>query len=302
MKSTQLIEYLDAVISAEKAKFIQASSISELDSRLNSLGKPGIIAKVPEQEFKLDIRHTYIRIAVGAVALILGAVGVLSSKNIANDLSQRTTMRISLLVLLIAVCCFIYAFQNYKEVKDEKKREEYLFQKRSEEHNEAVAADNARVEQELKLLPLLKAQRELLAAQSKKTASILERLYALDIISADYRNLAAVCTLRDYLSAGKCTQLDGTEGAYELFTNDVNKKGFADSLSDAVERLDAIELKQPLLHSAIADGNAVITRIQKKSDELSNSDGKAENSKLIAQLSAWSAEEANAEKLINNLR
>lgn len=52
----------------------------------------------------------------------------------------------------------------------------------------------------------------------KENAKILlDKLYAKNIIFSKYRNYTAIARLHEYLSSGRCTQLEGPNGAYNIY-------------------------------------------------------------------------------------
>ena len=95
-----------------------------------------------------------------------------------------------------------------------------------------------------------------------KTKNILDKYYQKNIIFPKYRNLLAVSSIYEYLSAGRCTCLEGHEGAYNIFENEVLQNIIISKLDEVILRLERIENNQYMLYSAIQDSN-------KKTEKLS---------------------------------
>lgn len=57
-----------------------------------------------------------------------------------------------------------------------------------------------------------------------------DQLYALNILHPNFQNMIAVNQIRDYLEMGICDQLEGTDGAYALYMQDVRANRVCESI------------------------------------------------------------------------
>lgn len=88
-----------------------------------------------------------------------------------------------------------------------------------------------------------------------QTQAVLEKYYNCNIIFPKYRNIVAISSFYEYLCSGRCSELEGHEGAYNIFENEIRQNIIISKLDDIIERLDSIRDNQFMLYSAIQEGN-----------------------------------------------
>lgn len=94
-----------------------------------------------------------------------------------------------------------------------------------------------------------------------QTNSILKSYYNMGILHRDYWGLVPVGTIYSYLDKGLCTKLEGHEGAYLLYENELRWNKVFSKLDDIIDRLDNIQSNQQMLARAIAKSNDKIDRL-----------------------------------------
>ncbi|MEE0026648.1 MAG: hypothetical protein U0J70_03585, partial [Atopobiaceae bacterium] len=95
----------------------------------------------------------------------------------------------------------------------------------------------------------------------KRVRSSLDECYAaLPDIPAHLRNLSAVCTLADYVDAGKAPSIGGDDGAVALYANDLQMSRVSASPEQAMD-------VQPSLHAAFRSTNALVRLVRQQRDE-----------------------------------
>lgn len=109
-----------------------------------------------------------------------------------------------------------------------------------------------------------------------------------NIIFPKYRNLAAISSFYEYLESGRCTTLEGHEGAYNLFETEIRLNIIITKLDEIIDRLDQISSNQIMLYNAIKQSNDNSQRVYKKIlNSLQQTERHAEviayNSKITAQ-------------------
>ena len=67
--------------------------------------------------------------------------------------------------------------------------------------------------------------------------------------------------LYEYISSGRCSQLEGHKGAYNLYEQEIRMNLILSKLDDVLAHLDRIEGNQYELARAIRDGNAKANQI-----------------------------------------
>lgn len=130
------------------------------------------------------------------------------------------------------------------------------------------------------------------------TRDLLNRYYNKEIIFPKYRNIIAISSFYEYFVSGRCNTLEGHEGAYNLYENELRQNIIIGKLDEVIVHLERIEDNQYMLYSAIKDGNAQINTLMqemKKTVNLlenidSNSAITAYNSKVVmanTEFLAW---------------
>ena len=119
------------------------------------------------------------------------------------------------------------------------------------------------------------------------------------MIFGKYRNVVALSTFYEYLMAGRCTQLEGADGAYNIYENELRTNMI-------IEKLDEIKDNQHMTYSALKAINnsldylestmsTALNSIQKDVAHIAqNSDVIAHNTAITAYYSKVNAELTNA--------
>lgn len=86
----------------------------------------------------------------------------------------------------------------------------------------------------------------------------LEELYNNNVVFPKYRNFIAVNQISEYIDSGRCTELEGTNGAYNLFENELRQNIIIDKLDTVINQLDQIRQNQYYIYQALrATQNAI---------------------------------------------
>ncbi|MBR4491851.1 MAG: hypothetical protein IKO98_04255 [Bacteroidales bacterium] len=87
-----------------------------------------------------------------------------------------------------------------------------------------------------------------LSQNLNKTQSLLNALYAKDFIYPKYHNLPALSSIYEYLITGRCDELTGPQGAYNLYEDEVRKDTVISQLNVVIENLEQIKNNQYMLY------------------------------------------------------
>lgn len=114
-----------------------------------------------------------------------------------------------------------------------------------------------------------KALQQLRDDEIQKTEELLEKaihcrhqLYDCGIIFMKYHNLVAISTFYEYLMSGRCTALEGTNGAYNIYEAEVRANTVIAQLSAVLESLEKIKENQFMIYQAIQSVNASLYRLE----------------------------------------
>lgn len=86
----------------------------------------------------------------------------------------------------------------------------------------------------------------------------LTELYSKNLIYAKYRNLVAIATIYEYFDSGRCTQLEGPNGAYNMYEGELRSSIIIASLAQIISDLDQIKHGQYALYEQINRSNQEI--------------------------------------------
>lgn len=182
--------------------------------------------------------------------------------------------------------------KNEKDYKDRLEKYEIKCVKVEEEYNEQIKAYHI-AESALKQLdkPL------------SETQQILEKLYSADIIFPKYRNMVAMCTIYEYFAAGRCTELNGADGAYNLYESELRQNLIINRLDTIIEQLDEIKANQYTLYTELKKTNEILEGISSDMKELTSTVHRIEDATHItaycAQVTAQNTEALKYITLIN---
>ncbi len=129
---------------------------------------------------------------------------------------------------------------------------------------------------------------------------ILQQLYDFDIIFPKYRNMVAMCTIFEYFESGRCTELGGPNGAYNLYESELRQNLIISKLDTIIDKLEEIKENQYLLYSEIRNTNNLLEGIGNDvSKILKNTNQIVKNTHITAVCSQAIAKNTEALKYIS---
>lgn len=143
-----------------------------------------------------------------------------------------------------------------------------------------VALENAEVDAEKTLKGLdsrpipAKAAKEILDKEIaevedllKKTFAARNELYAYDIIFGKYRDAVALSSFYEYLMSGRCTSLEGADGAYNIYENEIRLNRVISQLDTVIASLEDIKQNQYMMYQEMRSINASLQRLNSTMDK-----------------------------------
>lgn len=115
-----------------------------------------------------------------------------------------------------------------------------------------------------------------------ETEELLEELYSLDIIFPKYRNLPAICMFYEYFASGRCTELSGPNGAYNLYETELRQNVIIDKLDAILGSLEDIRQNQYILYTEVSKVAAVLPSISMDIKNMLNASMSIASSSAIA--------------------
>lgn len=159
--------------------------------------------------------------------------------------------------------------QEYAEKKQLAEQEcEAEYQSKMAEYHRQCEADALRVSQENMVKTMLEQQINDLTQRYNASKERLAEIYAYNIIFPKYRNLIMVCSLYEYICAGRCAQLEGSDGGYNILETEIRLDRIITNMDSIIEKLDDIKQGQFALHRAIRESNRRLEEIASSNDQM----------------------------------
>ena len=280
--NSEIKEYLEHAKTLEVNRYTLNTTIDRLQSKINCLGIKNTFAK-PESQ-KGDFSKAFFTTLILCV-LFSFLIAVIRMGIHDDDYYFIETMCIGGIWISIPLALICGAVSYFR--KNSKREKEY-FRK--------IKDDNARVEVEKKQILSLKEHQNELRTEVDKVEKLMEKLYSANIIYPKYRELVPIVTMWEYIDSGRCTELLGANGAYNLYESESRQDIIISNLTQALSMLAQIRDTQYALYEAIQESNEIAERVYRQSERLiasnknieRNSEITSYNAKIAAQNSTIS--------------
>lgn len=181
----------------------------------------------------------------------------------------------------------------------------------NEENKKRQEKYNSEQESLNKLLPLLEQAKAIASQHSTKelyetsqkeieeaekllqeTIKARNELYSYNIVFGKYRNIVSLTTFYEYLMSGRCTTLEGANGAYNIYENETRLNMIVSQLSQVLEKLEEIKSGQYMLYTELQSIKSGVSMLNNKMDNA------IQSLESIAESSEKTA--ANTERIADN--
>jgi len=287
MKNNERLEYLKQIITLESYYWACENLINSLNNRCLQLGAKKHIVSSPNYldrgvAFKEGVKSgKKIPLIITAFIAIVFWGAIFATPISDWDYSVAPALLLSSIPLVIYI--LITGMRNV--IANEKVKKNYL------DYQNLVSQDNSRTN--LENSKKLELQQNICEMRNNKQLlkSSLNSLYSRDIIYVKYRNLIAVAQFYDYFASGRCSTFEGSDGAYNLFENELRLNTIIYKMDNIIGKLDAIQNNQHMLYSELKSSRQTfedVTRQLKCTNEqlntlLINSYINSYNSMVIAK-------------------
>lgn len=270
MNSENLIEYIEIVVNMEKKIYMQDNLLIQMQKWIDQLGQPHVYKEPDEPKAipKIDIFSLIIRNVMAFIGLVIFFWGL--------RLAYEGRFLGIILPFLGAACAtagviyVISVFTSYSKGCEDSEKAEEIYEKKYEEYRKKVRIDNERVNNEMIVKNALSLEAYELRKQNINSRERLIEIYSKNIIFPKYRNLVMVCSIYEYLCSGRCTALEGYEGAYNILETEIRLDCIITGLDQVIARLDAIQRNQYTLYSIITKTNYQFVQILKSENDMIN--------------------------------
>lgn len=104
-------------------------------------------------------------------------------------------------------------------------------------------------------LHLIEQDIDALVKECSMNKGKLKNLYDTSPLHPKYSNWVAAATIYEYLDTGRCSELTGYQGAYNLYEREIIAKRVLDSLSSIQRNTSSISTSQQLIRNQLAECN-----------------------------------------------
>ena len=258
MERKKLTDYLKTAIELETEKATQENILSESAAAWDAK-KPqlrGIVENVSlDEQHRND--HVKYRASDGdgfVIAYFIGGFLMIFGGAL---LGSDTGKGIGALIFFPGLITVIAAFMIHKSMKEKEDVKINESTKKNEEVNKSIDEKNRRtnLEYQTKLVEWEKSKGTLISTISKNldtTNSLLDRWYANDTIYPKYRNLPALTSIYEYFMTGRCDELSGPHGAYNMYEDEMRKDTVIFQLNMVIANLEQIKNSQYMLYQQVS--------------------------------------------------
>ena len=331
-------EYLKHVVELETNIYTQEIAIQDANHELE-LNRPQkkeieipSISKVEVPQIINYTKHSgeddavYKAVKIGAsiYAILMGVAALILA-------IAFNTMWIAFFSVPLLGIGFYYGLTILKKIKENKEKQQLLrkeYQGMIETYNIRQEAAEKEYDSEMQLYRCAvqteerrytaakknyaQARKEvnMLKAPLTESKKLLSRLYDKNIIFPKYRNIVAMCTIYEYFLSGRCIELTGPNGAYNLYEAELRQNMIINQLDEIRSHLEDIKENQYTLYHEMQRANKTIVgiandidKILKKTQNISNDIKKVVNNTHItaccAQAVSYNTEVLKYINLIN---
>ena len=147
--------------------------------------------------------------------------------------------------------------------KINEKRNSELSKLHEEELSNAIMAYRKKI---FGLISTLQNQKTETESERNKIAQKLEAMYAENIIYPKYRSIIPMFMFQEYLDSKRCDTLEGHEGAYNIYEQEIRANVIISQLDSVLSELEDIRSNQYSLYAALNDSihstNRIMTSMQ----------------------------------------
>ena len=91
-----------------------------------------------------------------------------------------------------------------------------------------------------------------------------------NILFPKYATLPAVSTIYEYLVSGRCSELTGPAGAYNLYESEIRADRVIEQLDSINEKLDQIKVNQYMLYQAVQSVGSQLSSLNRAADKMTS--------------------------------
>ena len=244
MGKEELIQYFEDAIALETAVITQENFISQFEA-MSENKKPVLVERKVQVE-KPDPREFD---CVINFFVLLGSVFTIVCLYMQSQAYDLTPTKMMAIIDGILLAIYLLIKRKWKKSYSEQA------EKYEEDCGDCLEENKTRKEEFIYNQKCWKdsctKMRTNLEKPLKETKENLERVYSKNIIYPKYRNLPALTSIYEYYVTGRCEELSGPYGAYNLYEDEVRKDKIISQLNTVIANLEQIKQNQYKLYEQV---------------------------------------------------
>lgn len=255
---SDLVEYIKCVKKLEVSLYGQKQALKKMENEAKSCEKDSAIKIIPyEKERWVGTDKTTAEIVWGKILAGAG-IGFLCGLFL-TILGGDMGSTIVLCIPIGGISGIAWGVSAAKQNRESDLMERAMETHRVKKANERISMRN----EENKKFALIAADKKTVVDAEIKflknniaiMSEQLQKYYDLNIIYPKYRGLIYVCSICEYMEAGRCDSLVGPYGAYNMLENDIKFARVVEKMDNIISNLEQIKENQNELYYAIRETN-----------------------------------------------
>jgi cell division protein FtsB len=276
MTQQELKEYLGIVVDMEEDIFLKGRLEKAYQDRISRLGHHKKIEAPVKKKPKAKGTSPPVLILGGI--LIIGNIIAFIVVSVLGWMHETVTdaiwtmigmvlflaaIDVVAIIILTIINCILIGIWSKLQSEDDYRAD-------LSEYEKQVDAEKTRMREENRLKQYLELELDNLQTQRSNSISNLAQIYDKDVIAPKYRSFAMVSSLYEYICVGRCTSLEGADGAYNILEREILFNHIISKLDMIISRLDQIKGNQYMLYTAIRQANQKLDQLNESVQQVGN--------------------------------
>lgn len=246
----KLLDYIKTAIDVETDIETQNQISAEYQTWI-AAKEPILIKKEPQKPAYLDESDNDKGVAgfdIG-MGILMGIGGFLSMVAMPESL---ILIIFGLIVVALSIWMIKVGADRIRYIKEHNNNEAIAFWKRTEKIKSENAENEKRYYQNHTEWQKLREEIDKkLETPHQQSLDIREKLYARNVMYPKYQNLPALTSIYEYFITGRCEELTGPHGAYNMYEDEMRKDTVISQLSTVIANLEQIKQNQYMLYQQV---------------------------------------------------
>ncbi len=246
----KLLDYIKTAIDVETDIETQNQISAEYQTWI-AAKEPILIKKEPQKPAYLDESGNDKGVAGFGIGMgiLMGIGGFLSMVAMPESL---ILIIFGLIVVALSIWMIKVGADRIRYIKEHNNNEAIAFWKRTEKIKSENAENEKRYYQNHTEWQKLREEIDKkLETPHQQSLDIREKLYARTVMYPKYQNLPALTSIYEYFITGRCEELTGPHGAYNMYEDEMRKDTVISQLSTVIANLEQIKQNQYMLYQQV---------------------------------------------------